>query len=66
MGLGLPIVGKLLGHTQGRTTERYANLAPDPVQAAAEQIGAALADMMNGTVKVVELGARTDEAAESG
>ncbi len=55
LGLGLPIVGKLLGHTQGRTTERYANLAPDPVQAAAEKIGEALVDMMTGKTKVVEL-----------
>ncbi len=61
LGLGLPIVGKLLGHTQGRTTERYANLAPDPVQAAAEKIGNALVDMMSGKTKVVELRPRNEE-----
>jgi integrase len=37
-GLGLPIIGKLLGHTQSRTTQRYAHLADDPVREAAEKI----------------------------
>jgi integrase len=36
--LGLPIIGKLLGHTQSRTTQRYAHLADDPVREAATQI----------------------------
>ena len=37
-GLGLPIIGKLLGHTQSRTTQRYAHLADDPLREAAEKI----------------------------
>lgn len=37
--LGLPIVGKLLGHTQSATTARYAHLDNDPVRRASEQIG---------------------------
>lgn len=37
-GLGLPIIGKLLGHTQARTTQRYAHLADDPLREAAEKI----------------------------
>jgi integrase len=37
-GLSLPIIGRLLGHTQGRTTERYAHLADDPVREAATKI----------------------------
>jgi integrase len=32
-GLGLPIIGKMLGHTQAATTARYAHLASDPVKA---------------------------------
>jgi integrase len=36
-GLGLPIVGRLLGHTQVATTQRYAHLADDPVRAATER-----------------------------
>jgi integrase len=37
--LGLPIVGKLLGHTQASTTQRYAHLAADPMHSAANLIG---------------------------
>jgi integrase len=42
-GLSLPIIGKLLGHTQQRTTQRYAHLADDPVREAAEKIGNVIA-----------------------
>ena len=31
-GLGLPIIGKLLGHTQASTTQRYAHLDADPLR----------------------------------
>jgi integrase len=41
-GLGLPIVGKLLGHMQASTTNRYAHLDADPVRRAADAIGAAI------------------------
>ncbi len=37
-GLSLPIIGKMLGHTQAATTERYAHLAADPVRAAAATV----------------------------
>ena len=36
-GVSLPIVGKLLGHTQAETTLRYAHLADDPLREAASQ-----------------------------
>jgi integrase len=42
-GLGLPFVGKLLGHTQAATTQRYAHLDADPVRRAADAIGATIA-----------------------
>jgi integrase len=42
-GLGLPIIGALLRHTQPATTARYAHLAADPVKAAAELVGARIA-----------------------
>jgi integrase len=35
-GAGLPLVGKMLGHTQAQTTQIYARLAVDPVRQAAE------------------------------
>jgi integrase len=37
--LGLPIVGKLLGHSQPSTTARYAHLDADPLRRAANVIG---------------------------
>jgi len=47
-GLGLPIIGALLGHTQQATTQRYAHLADDPLRQAAEQVsGEIAAAMMN-------------------
>jgi integrase len=53
-GLGLPIIGKLLGHTQASTTQRYAHLDADPLRRASEAIGgriaAALAGKRGGSV----------------
>jgi integrase len=37
--LGLPVIGKLLGHSQARTTQRYAHLDADPLHKAANLIG---------------------------
>jgi integrase len=37
--LGLPIVGKLLGHSKAATTERYAHLDIEPLRRAADAIG---------------------------
>ena len=45
-GLGLPIIGKLLGHTQSATTQRYAHLDNDPLKKASENIGSRLAAAM--------------------
>ena len=39
LGEGLPMIGKLLGHTQVQTTARYAHLAQDTVRASAALIG---------------------------
>lgn len=36
-GFSLPIVGKLMGHTQSKTTERYAHLSDSPLRQATEQ-----------------------------
>lgn len=36
-GVSLPIVGKLLGHTQVQTTQRYAHVADDPQREAANK-----------------------------
>jgi integrase len=46
-GQGLPMIGKLLGHTQVQTTARYAHLAADPVKSAAEEVSASIAAALN-------------------
>ena len=58
-GLSLQIIGKLLGHTVARTTERYAHLADDPLKEAAAKIGAAIAGAGKNGDKVVRLDARS-------
>lgn len=45
-GLGLPVIGKLLGHTQAATTQRYAHLDADPLRKASNAIAAAIAGAM--------------------
>lgn len=46
--LGLPIIGKLLGHTQAATTHRYAHLDADPLRRAVDTIGATISAAMKG------------------
>jgi integrase len=46
--MGLPIIGKLLGHTQAATTARYAHLDADPMRRAVDTIGATITAAMDG------------------
>ena len=46
-GQGLPMIGKLLGHTQVQTTARYAHLAADPIKDAADQVASSIAASLN-------------------
>ena len=39
LGEGLPMIGKLLGHTQVQTTARYAHLANDTIKISAARVG---------------------------
>ncbi len=56
-GLSLPMIGKILGHSQAATTQRYAHLADDPVRQAVETVGSTIAAAMKGKAgNVVELG----------
>ena len=62
-GLGLPIVGKLLGHSQASTTARYAHLADDPLRRATNAIGSTISAAMGdetgkGEVVPFPMGAR--------
>jgi integrase len=45
--LGLPVIGKLLGHSQARTTQRYAHLDADPLRKAANLIGSQIAAVVS-------------------
>ena len=45
LGLSLPMIGRLLGHTQAATTARYAHLANDPIKTAAAMIDGRFAAM---------------------
>jgi len=47
-GQGLPMIGKLLGHTQVQTTARYAHLAADPIKLAANHVSAAIGAQLDG------------------
>lgn len=43
-GASLPVIGRLLGHSQAQTTNRYAHVDADPALNAANAIGNAIAD----------------------
>lgn len=45
-GMSLPLIGSLLGHKQAQTTSRYAHLADDPRQEAAQKIGSSISAHM--------------------
>jgi site-specific recombinase XerD len=45
-GQGLPMIGKLLGHSQVQTTARYAHLAAEPVKVAANTVAGEIAQML--------------------
>jgi integrase len=48
-GLSLPMIGRLLGHKNPTTTQRYADIRNDPAQQAAEAVGVVILDAMNKT-----------------
>lgn len=47
-GVGLPVIGRLLGHKSAQTTARYAAVADDPARQATEAIGQRLTRAMVG------------------
>jgi integrase len=58
-GLSLPMIGKLLGHSQPATTARYAHLAADPMRKAVSAIGEKIAAAMKPSDnEVIELATR--------
>jgi len=47
-GASLPLIGKLLGHTQVQTTQRYAHLVNDPAKELNEAVGDQLSKALGG------------------
>lgn len=63
VGLGLPIIGKLLGHRDSSTTARYAKVGLDPAKAAMERISLGISNALGGqhddqTGEIVDLHAQ--------
>jgi integrase len=54
-GLPLLVIGRLLGHTQARTTEKYAHIGSDPLKEASDQIGAVIAGARKGGAEIVPM-----------
>ncbi|CAL4869982.1 Tyrosine recombinase XerC (plasmid) [Asticcacaulis sp. MM231] len=46
LGEGLPMIGKLLGHSQVQTTARYAHLANAPIKVAASRIADSISEAL--------------------
>jgi integrase len=46
--VGLPIIGRLLGHSQPQTTQRYSHLSDDPLRRAVDTIGATISAALDG------------------
>ena len=46
-GMGLPLLGRLLGHKQPATTQKYAHLDADPLRRAVNSIGATIEAAMD-------------------
>lgn len=61
--LGLPIIGRLLGHSKPATTAKYSHLDADPMRRAADIIGNQIAAAMEGRKgEVVDIGAGRKKA----
>lgn len=53
-GGSLPLIGRMLRHSQVSTTARYSHLADDPLRAAAERVGAVI-EAANSAVKPADV-----------
>ena len=54
LGEDLPMIGKLLGHTQVQTTARYAHLKTAPIRVAANKVSDAIATSLARPTKIEE------------
>ena len=58
-GMSLPMIGKLLGHTQVQTTQRYSHLFDDPLRVGLNHIG----EMLRPKLKLVANGDEANKEA---
>jgi site-specific recombinase XerD len=49
-GASLPVIGALLGHTEAKTTQRYAHLSNDPLKAAAGLVAGRISEAMKAPI----------------
>ncbi len=61
-GLGLPIIGRLLGHAQAATTARYAHLDNDPLRQASEAIAGKISAALDGNRSAIVLRLRGSDS----
>lgn len=59
-GMSLPMIGKLLGHTQVQTTLRYAHLFDDPLRAGLDHVG----DMLRPKLRLINGGDADPQATQ--
>lgn len=66
-GLGLPIIGRLLGHSQVSTTARYAHLDNDPLKRASEAIAGRISAALQGkrSGSIIRLGSAIRKPASA-
>lgn len=57
-GMSLPMIGRLLGHTQVQTTQRYAHLFDDPLRTGLNQVG----EMLRPKLKLIDTGSKSGRA----
>jgi integrase len=57
-GHSLPIIGRLLGHSQAATTQRYAHLQDDPLRKAADTAGAIITGKPSAKIVPLKRGGR--------
>ena len=63
-GDAVPVIGKLLGHADMKTTARYAHADDNPVKAAARRISGSISGAMDGapTAEVMHLRTKGESA----
>jgi integrase len=65
-GLGLPILGKILGHLHPITTQRYTHFSDDPLRAAADRVAGDIDGALRGGPRAEVFRLKTGNVAKGG